>query len=87
MPTFRIKEAAGLLGVSDDTLRHEAADELGLEPRMLAGAAVKATKVTRDPPNRLARSLEPPARQESKAAATGRGVLGRTRQAIEATTR
>ena len=104
MPTFRIKEAAGLLGVSDDTLRRwadggrvetttdasgrravdgvalarlaqdlaetadhtegkavvahsarnrfqgllsrEAADELGLEPGMLAVATVKATNVS-----------------------------------------
>jgi hypothetical protein len=46
MPTFRIQEASGLLGVGDDTLRHEAADELGLEPRMPAVAAVKATNVT-----------------------------------------
>ena len=61
MPTFRIKQAAGLLGVSADTLRRWAdagrietitdasgrlaADELGLEPGMLAVAAVKATNV------------------------------------------
>jgi molybdopterin-binding protein len=35
-----------LLSVSDDTLRREAADKLGLEPRMPAVAAVKATNVT-----------------------------------------
>ena len=46
MPTFRIKEASGLLGVSDDTLRLEAAGELGLEPGMLAFAAVKPTNLT-----------------------------------------
>jgi molybdopterin-binding protein len=46
MLAFRIKEASGLLGVSDDTLRREAADELGLEPGMFAVAAVKATNVT-----------------------------------------
>ena len=86
MATFRIKEAASLLGVSTDTVRRwadagriatttdasgrmavdgtalarlaqelhrfvcllsrEAADELGLEPGMLAVAAVKATNVS-----------------------------------------
>jgi molybdopterin-binding protein len=49
MPTFRIKEAANLLGVSTDTLlrllSREAADELALGPGMLAVAAVKATNV------------------------------------------
>jgi hypothetical protein len=50
MPTFRIKEASGLLGVSDDTLRREAAGELGLEPGMLAFAAVKPTNVTAEIP-------------------------------------
>jgi hypothetical protein len=46
MLAFRIKEASSLLGVSDDTLRHEAADELGLEPGMFVVATVKATNVT-----------------------------------------
>jgi excisionase family DNA binding protein len=54
MATFRIKEAASLLGVSTDTLRRWAdagridttADGLGLEPGMLAVAAVKATNVS-----------------------------------------
>ena len=35
-----------MLGVRDDTLRREAADQLGLEPGMFAVAAVKATNVT-----------------------------------------
>lgn len=59
MVTFRIGEASSLLGVSADTLRRwaddgrvvsllsrEAADELGLEPGMLAVAAIKSTSVS-----------------------------------------
>jgi molybdopterin-binding protein len=45
VPTFRVKEAAELIGVSDDTLRRWA-DGLGLEPGVLAVAAIKATNVS-----------------------------------------
>ena len=66
MPTFRIKEAASLLGVRDTVmaqveiqagpqrlvslLSREASDELGLEPGVLAVATVKATNVSAEIP-------------------------------------
>jgi molybdopterin-binding protein len=69
-------------------LSREAADELGLEPGMLAVAAVKATNVSVEiprPTSTIARATRPPGEQGPSRWAWGSWVL--TRPATEATTK